>query len=574
MIDFLDIIKRKIKPPVSTKWQEVYNIMSVHTQGEKPSDIFRQRRPLESENPSILNFRIENHRPVTKDEFDKAIADYITTAMSIDMVVNYGDSDVKEFEQKIKIFSGHKKFDLKTWIISYAGAYRQTDPNAVIAIMPKHTKEVFVPSYLEDIPNFDDIISEKVEVEIKIIPSSRIVYLDETCILFTAGNYIYNSHGNIKPYYFGVTPQQTFIIVPKEVENKVIYEQISYYQNSLPILPIIPIGGKQIIERYEEDLITYYVSDYHGAAAWGDLAIGQGSDLRVCEIRFVYPRHWRIKVKCDNNSCNLIDDIYTDIEHNSTCKRCNGTGYIQDTTPMGTLMIDKGGTLLGDDGKFTEPEGFIAPPAEILSHSADREKFYFDKMMQSLCVLQQNMTNQSGESKAYDVEHKVDVVSRIVIDLTNMYASALNIIDLYRGGTGEISISLPETLDVRNSYDILTQLTEAKKKGAPYPAQVELTKKFMLKNFGGDHKNKYIIDFLANNDKLFALSQEELPNAKAILGSDISSKDIVFHNLGYTVLKKMVSEDENILLAKEDEILQKLNDRLSVFITTTQSTLI
>ena len=40
------------------------------------------------------------------------------------------------------------------------------------------------------------------------------------------------------------------------------------------------------------------ISDYHGAAGWGsDLAIGQSSDLRICEIRFVYPRHWRLRYR-------------------------------------------------------------------------------------------------------------------------------------------------------------------------------------------------------------------------------------------------------------------------------------
>ena len=571
MPDFLGLIKSKSKPPVHEKWQEVYNIMSVHTQGNKPDIIFRQRRPMESENEAVLNFRMENHRPITKDEFDKAISGYITTALSVDMVVNYGDSEVREYEDTLKIYSGLTAFTLKNWIMSQAGAYRQTDPNAVIVILPKHTTEAFYPTYSQELPNFDNILNEKIGCELSIVPSCKIVYVDAESIVYEAGDYVYNEDGKVKPYYFAITAMQTYIIVPKEDDKKIVYEQIPYYANNLKTLPIIPIGGKMIVEQIGSSLMSYYVSDYHGAAAWGDLAIGQGSDLRVCEIRFVYPRHWRIKVKCDNTSCSLEDGIYKDLEHGNTCKRCNGTGYIQDTTPMGTLMIDKGGTLLGDDGKFTQPEGFIAPPAEILQHSADRESFYFDKMMQSLCVSQQNMTNQSAESKSYDVQHKVDVVSRIVFDLTNMYASALNIIDMYRGGEGDITITLPETLDVRNSNDILTQLTEAKEKGAPYPAQVELTKKYMLKNFGSDLVNKAIIDFLANNDKLFALSQNELQNAKAILGSDITAKDIIFHNLGYSTLKKLAEYDAELMNKAEADILTILNDRLSAFTSGTQT---
>ena len=51
------------------------------------------------------------------------------------------------------------------------------------------------------------------------------------------------------------------------------------------------IGPRYVLDA---DGPEYFISDYHGAASWGDLAIGQGPDLRICEIRFVYPRHWRV----------------------------------------------------------------------------------------------------------------------------------------------------------------------------------------------------------------------------------------------------------------------------------------
>ena len=38
-------------------------------------------------------------------------------------------------------------------------------------------------------------------------------------------------------------------------------------------------------------------------------------------------------------------------------------------------------------------------------------------MLGSLCVSNQNMTNQSAESKKYDVAHKVDLITGIVTDL-------------------------------------------------------------------------------------------------------------------------------------------------------------
>ena len=116
-MDYLSIITDKYKSHVKDKWREIYSIMSVHTQAVIPTDIFRKRRPLESENDAILGYRKDNHRPVTKDEFDKAISDYITTAMGIDVTVDYSDSDVLEYEKNIELKDGFKTVTLKDYII-------------------------------------------------------------------------------------------------------------------------------------------------------------------------------------------------------------------------------------------------------------------------------------------------------------------------------------------------------------------------------------------------------------------------------------------------------------------------
>jgi hypothetical protein len=238
-----------------------------------------------------------------------------------------------------------------------------------------------------------------------------------------------------------------------------------------------------------------------------------------------------------------------------------------DTSPMGTMMIDKGGVLLGSDGKFQEPEGFITPPTEILKHSAERESFYFTQMQASLCIMNQNMTNQSAESKKYDVSHKVDMVTRIITDLFLTYENILNIIDQYRGGTGNITITFPEDFDVRNADDILYQLVEAKKNGAPYVVIVELTKKYLLKTFGDNPANDFIISFLAKADKLFAYGLDDLQTVKSIFGSDITQKEILFHTQGYQILKAMIEKDAKVSEKGFDELKTEIEKELDKYIT-------
>ena len=141
------------RPPALTKWQEVYNIMSNTHAGALPIQIFKDRRPLESENKQAFNFRSNNYRAITKNEFDKAIADYITTALNLDAVVDYGtNDDLKAYEDTLKLNNTYTSFSLKEWIIKRVGWYKQTDPNAVVVVLPKHISETFVPNYLYDLP--------------------------------------------------------------------------------------------------------------------------------------------------------------------------------------------------------------------------------------------------------------------------------------------------------------------------------------------------------------------------------------------------------------------------------------
>lgn len=563
-MDYLSIITDKYKSHVKDKWREIYSIMAVHTQAVIPTDIFRKRRPLESENDAILGYRKDNHRPVTKDEFDKAISDYITTAMGIDVTVDYSDSDVLEYEKNIELKDGFKTVTLKDYIIKKIGSYKQTDPNACIAVIPKHTDIEFIPNFNYEIPDFNTIRNKKIDIEIVLVTHNNIIYSDSDTFIFRAGKYKYGIKNNEETdYYYVLTKEQTYLIYPiKGKERRYDYVQHPLYANNLKQIPVINIGSKKIIEQYDSgDVLEYFVSDYHGAAAWGDLFVGQNSDLQVCEVRYVYPRHWRIKVACNNieEGCHIEKNKYV-TDNGETCSVCKGTGYIMDTTPMGTMMIDKGGLLYGNDGKFQQPEGFITPPTDILKHSADRSIFYFEKMLSSLCVLNQNMTNQSAQAKSYDVSHKVDLVTRIVMDLYIQYENVLNIIDMYRGGTGMINIGFPENFDVRNQTDLLTQINQAKAVGAPYVILVELTKRYLIKNFGDSEINIFIVEYLSKYDKLFAYGLDEIQTVKSIFGSDITQLELLLHTQGYQILKELIQNDST-LLEKDFEYIKLILDK-------------
>ncbi len=552
MVDFLSIIKSENKPPAFQKWQEVYNTMSVHTQGVLPTHIFKQRRPLEGINPAILEYREENYRPITKDEFDKAISDYIEAALKLDIKIDYKNSKVKDYEKEILLKDGLKKISLRNWMIKRIGSYRQTDPNAVVVVLPKHPSMEFNPNYNSPIPDFNAITNQTIKVELKLVIHSSIVAADVDYLVYNAGEYIYGPKSEDKaPYYYAITPAQTWLLIPYAEKKKVLYKQVPYYKNNIKTLPALIIGGKLIIEQYENGSTKeYYVSDYYGAAAWGDLTIGQHSDLNACEVRYVYPRHWVIPTKCKNTLAEYNSEgkhiFLSEDNKESFCSVCNGSGVVFDASPMGSRIIDLKGELF-QEGKFTTPEGFITPPVDILNHGAERGEFYFDKMLSSLCIMQQNMTNQSAERASYDVQYKVSKNTTIITDIYLSYCAILNIIDEFLGGKGDVEIVFPEDFDVRNANDILYQLTELRKNKAPAVILIEFTKKYMLKAFGDSQVNKKIFEFLATTDKLFAYGTDDLQTVKSVYGSDITTEDIIYNTQAYPILKEMATREPKIM---------------------------
>lgn len=574
----LGIVTSKKRPPVAAKWQEVYDIMAVHTHGAIPEKIFKQRRPLEMQNEFVKKYRKENYRAITVDEFNKAINDYLEVSMNLDVTVNYPNDDLKTYESSVKIQDGLKQISLRQWILGRVGAYRQTDPNAMVVQIPKHPTTTFVPRYDADLPNFDDVRTKQVDISYHLVPSFDIMSVGYDHIVFKGGNFTYNKEGKAKPYYFAITKEQTWLVFPFESSEQgtqnIKYQAYPWYKNDIDELPAVVIGDILVTQLVEDgSLQQYYVSDYTGAAAWGDKALGQDGDLQICENRFTYPRHWRIKVKCDNHAggCTMHEStgkymIVDEQGQQKICPRCNGTGNIVDTTPMGTFLVDPKGSLF-TEGKFQEPEGFISPPSEILQHSADRVAYYFDKMQGALCIFSQNMTNQSGESKSYDLIHKVSMNTRIVMGNFNTYASVLAITDKFRGGDGNVTITFPEDLDVKNANDILYEITEAKKSNLPYVVLVELTKKYLLKKFGKSKLNEKLFNFLSRYDKLFSFGLDDLQKAKSVLGGDITVKDIYIHSNGYQLMLDLLKTNEGLLDKKYEDIVSVVDLYVDKFTT-------
>lgn len=549
------------------KWQEVRLSMGVHTQNESPSLIFSQKRPLESSNPVALQYREDNYRNVTKSMFDLAINQTIETANTIDAEIRIG-STLQSYLDKYKLFDGYKIVNLKEWVINFVGAYRQTDPNSLVVVLPKHKTQPLNPSYEYDLPNFDLVVNEPLETITWLVPSSDIEYIDDYEFEFKAGEWIIDDKGNTSTYYFHLSKDAITLRYPIKGKDKVELVDYAYYNLApyeLLSYPAFIIGGKAITWSDKNgEIYTYYVSDFDGASKIADLVIGQMSDLQIVENRFTFPEKWIMHKDC-TAGCFADDDGVFRVDGHK-CNTCGGFGYIADTTPLGIHVLKEEDRT--ENGDIKAPVGFITPDTAILQHSADRVEHYMNLTMRELGLLSQNTTNQSGESKRYDMMQKVTLISAVVTDIYRLYGNILEVTAKYIGDKDIVQITLPEDLDVKNADDLKDELSDAKTSDLPYPALIELTKRYMLAKFGKNQINKKKVDFMALYDKLFVNGIKDSTQTVALFGSDLTAKDKLFHLMAW----QMLDDIDNILELSYEDIYSVISEKLDTMLPTpTQS---
>ena len=554
---------------VKSEWLRIVKNMRPHTQGITPVELYQHRQPNEMADPSASMYRINNHRAITKSPFDIAIARDLNAAQKVDVVEELPEL-TQDAINKIRLTDGYQNVSLKDWVINFCGRYRQTDPNAVVVVLPKHPETPLIPSYEAEIPDFDSVTNQVIDVMVWLVPVEDIEYISDEKILFKAGQWEINGEGKKSSYYYGIEIDemgggQVSLIYPvyDASDRSVRLIEQPYYAIDHNVLPAFVLGGKlQLLIDDSGETVQYYTPDYWGAAEWGNQALCQMSDLQICEKRFTYPEKVVVAKECESTG-SYFDNygrhmMLTEDGQERLCIRCGGKGHIVDTSPLGVHIVRKGSGM-NDEGDIQDPVKFITPDVTILEHSANRTHDYYDKMLSELFVTKQNMTNQSGESKSWDAQQRIQNTESIVKDIYRLYRNIVEAIAVYVGEDPmDVVITLPNDLDVSDANDALMDLAEAKKAGVSYPIIVEKTKRHLLKMLGDTPENEFIVNYLAKKDKLFGYSPDEIVKAIATFGSEITSRDRAIHFFGFQLLKDILMQNPEIELT--DATIQPLFD--------------
>ena len=504
----------RIKDPLHQRWAEIVQIMDTHINGVCPLHIYINRRPLESQNPYAIEYRVNNFQPLTKDPFDKFINGVIDVCRNANIQVNISESI-------LNLNSTINQLPILDFCNSDLVRIRENDPNAVIVVMP---------------------LIEKVETDYVSIVGVDIVVVMTKDIIKKGDNYIEFNYDTVDENKLIVEINNgQYILKVKDKKGK---ESTFPIVSLLPKKPYIDISDNIVYEGKYKLRIPYSF----GASAWGDKFYGQESDFSIQATRYTYLKEIRAKERCDE-----VGAIFQNGKHCYTngdlCQRCGGSGFVKDDSPLGTIYVDYS-KLNSEERAFPQVIQWAEPPQTALTSSKDITNEYFDRMTEALGLLKQNYTNQSGVSKEFDWKEKLSTISKIFNDNIRVAKEIYQHIEylIIDEEVQTSTITLVGELGYSDLDSLLEKLTEAKKNMSPASIIIGLIDQIYRKTLPSEYAD-FIIKVAKKYNKLYIYGLDEVTMAKAQLGNSVTEKDIVVNNtlvdviLDYLKVNGLESED-------------------------------
>lgn len=504
----------RIKDPLHQRWAEIVQIMDTHINGVCPLHIYINRRPLESQNPYAIEYRVNNFQPLTKDPFDKFINGVIDVCRNANIQVNISESI-------LNLNSTINQLPILDFCNSDLVRIRENDPNAVIVVMP---------------------LIEKVETDYVSIVGVDIVVVMTKDIIKKGDNYI--------EFYYDTVDENKLIVEINngqyilKVRDKKGKESTFPIVSLLPKKPYIDISDNIVYEGKYKLRIPYSF----GASAWGDKFYGQESDFSIQATRYTYLKEIRAKERCDEVGAIFLNGKHCYV-NGDLCQRCGGSGFVKDDSPLGTIYVDYS-KLNSEERAFPQVIQWAEPPQTALTSSKDITNEYFDRMTEALGLLKQNYTNQSGVSKEFDWKEKLSTISKIFHDNIRVAKEIYQHIEylIIDEEVQTSTITLVGELGYSDLDSLLEKLTEAKKNMSPASIIIGLIDQIYRKTLPSEYAD-FIIKVAKKYNKLYIYGLDEVTMAKAQLGNSVTEKDIVVNNtlvdviLDYLKVNGLESED-------------------------------
>jgi hypothetical protein len=443
--------------------------MAVHVYGNTPHRLLDITRPNEPQ--EITKYRKSVYQPKTKSTTEKALGVLFKIFNPSLFTIKWLDQDNngKMLEDyTLEYYPGYNS--VLVYLQEVVLPKMIADPNGIIAIKPLNMT----------IPD-----TERVQPFAVMYGSKNIWhYTHENCLVFIRKytDEVRRTDVSVFEWYDSkeIIRFEAYIQAP----TSIVIQELEKYPHGCKGMPVWKLRGKPVALDNGEMM---FKSFFDAAVPYWNDAIGHESDLKGAFQNHIHPLRYEYVEECMHRDggqpCKGGTISYPDGK-SKPCPSCNGSGFKQSAnSPYKTILINKtkvGG--LDDSNSFPVPAGFITVPTEPTKLLDE----YVDKQHQkglhalNMDILDKVGENQSGIAKVVDRGELYDFLSRIStiifdVHLPNIYyyfnammfgvSSKAEPMDEKKLNKNLPTIVKPVQFDIASTFELITQLSEAKKAG-------------------------------------------------------------------------------------------------------------
>ena len=551
---------------------DLAHALSVHANGEMPDDKIMSRRPSEPE--EIKNYRKTIYVPKTKQAINKVIHSLEKIRRAQDWSIAYNDEAVPSQVAKDETLEQYCEYNypghtsVTNWAFSELLKRSLIDANGIVAVvlekLPQNKSEYCKPVAkffgCEQIVEFvDDGLDSYVVLKSK-----------DTTTYYTEdknGRRRMNTNGAI---YYILTVNE---FVKYEQTGAAKYDPKQAFKHNCGRLPAWKVGGL-FKARMNND--TIYESRLAGMVPDLDEAAREYSDLQAEIIQHIHSE----KYAYTNTECPKCKGAgFTTVTgedgkpKQETCKHCNGSGKVLNTSPYGIHLIDS--ARAGELQVPAPPIGYIQKDTAIANLQDQRVRNHIKDALAAVNMefLAETPIDQSGVAKAYDANELNNFVNSVAEDLVRNIDNVYWFINEYRYRTIVPSadkrkamlpaVNVPTKFDIANTTILMQELQGARQAEANPEILRMLETNYAKVQFNTSPDARAQLEAVLDLDPLFGVKEE---NKMTMLqnGGITETAYIISCNI-HAFVRHAIFEDKEFCskpFDKKTEVLEKFADEV------------
>jgi hypothetical protein len=500
-----------------------------------PEKLYTNRAPNQSADE--LKWMRENYKAVTLPVF----MDYINTISRAladnNWALSYNDENLKEYAESS---NATQLGSFESFFRTIIPTIKSKDPNGIIAMQPR---ELYV-----------EMIEGEARLSNEPQPIQPFYYSSKHIICQKQGEYygVVSYERKEKDLLVLLFFDRIYIWKVEQVGVKEKFEfgePYIWFQHNLGYVPCEKLKG--IPQLVGDELM--FNSPFYYAVDNLDLVLLDQSYLQASKSKCVFPYMVAIGMPCDFENgdirCDggkLIDSKGID---RGTCSSCGGSGVKSRISPLGSLLINP--SMLSGENTIdpTKALQFVSPDTVTLEflekQKSDNEsrarKILHLSDSDSQSTIQEASTATGSLNNLRATYAFIKPISDQMFDLLEFM---LNTAGKMRDVNSEpVSLTPPNTFDIQTPQELLIEISEAQKLGAPPAVIYQLINAYVQTIYITNDMAMKALGLLNSVDVLLTSSEQQV--SQAFAQGIVTKEQVIIHIAGMQLIQELTLANEN-----------------------------